>query len=834
MPTSNTLHEYLIESIVRLPGWGDADIRRARFSDLAWGLGCREGLEGLESPQEAAVSLVDLALASEVDASVDRWGGTVLGLRGLIEDLRELIPSLELDPLALPLARDPPGDGWCECPYPGLLPLEHWQAPIYFGRRAETRALLRRLTDTGAPRIQLVSGVAGCGKSSLLQAGVRGWLATGGLPSIPQAERWLVSSMFPAGYGGDPFLALTHGLARALDPASLDAPGEAALLKAQGAEALGRLLSRVLEARPARVYWLLIIDQLEELFTSVESDLADDFLEMLTASLEQPRLRVLAAIRAERLHHWFARPALIPTVNAGGLFILGSPSRLSLERMVLGPLSVLAPRVTITVDTGLIQDLLDDVHGHPEGLALMAEALQGIHARDGSGGRLTLKAYQEVRRDGLRGGLARRAERALARAGEGARGALDGLFVHLVHVGADEPARRRRADLRELVASPETHRLVQSLSAQDIRLVRVRAGDRPTVELAHEALLQGWPALRDWIKRRRTALVARAEVQRDARAWASTGRSAQRRWRDEDLGPVRACLREAGLLRDLDSAPDTGDFLIPERDWLAAELACGRLTLVQREEVGLRLAQLGDPRPGVGLRDRIPAIRWCAIPSGEVRVEGHGIFPVPALRISAFPVTQAQFESFLDADDGFGRHHWWEGLSRSATRGDRLPRHGNYPATQVSWHDATAFSRWLSERLGYRVRLPDEWEWQWAAQSARPGFVYPWGRDWRDGHANTEEAGLGRVTAVGLLPHGLSLQGAYDLAGNVWEWCRNRYDQPRVTVADTSSPRVLRGGSWRVNRGFARADFRLEGLPEDRMAGSGFRLVCEATGPTGA
>lgn len=131
----------------------------------------------------------------------------------------------------------------------------------------------------------------------------------------------------------------------------------------------------------------------------------------------------------------------------------------------------------------------------------------------------------------------------------------------------------------------------------------------------------------------------------------------------------------------------------------------------------------------------------------------------------------------------------------------------------------------MSARLGLPVRLPDEWEWQWAAQSARPGFIYPWGRQWREGHANSQESALGRVGSVGLYPNGRSLQGAYDLAGNAWEWCRNRYGRPASVAVDTVSARVLKGGSWRVNRGFARADFRLEGLPEDRMAGSGFRLV---------
>jgi formylglycine-generating enzyme required for sulfatase activity len=89
---------------------------------------------------------------------------------------------------------------------------------------------------------------------------------------------------------------------------------------------------------------------------------------------------------------------------------------------------------------------------------------------------------------------------------------------------------------------------------------------------------------------------------------------------------------------------------------------------------------------------------------------------------------------------------------------------------------------------------------------------------------------------------GQSLQGVSDLAGNIWEWCRNSFDAPRGRGARPSSAdglaevdseqgaqrgaRVIRGGSWRVNRGFARADFRLDAMPEDRVGSTGFRLAC--------
>jgi formylglycine-generating enzyme required for sulfatase activity len=155
-----------------------------------------------------------------------------------------------------------------------------------------------------------------------------------------------------------------------------------------------------------------------------------------------------------------------------------------------------------------------------------------------------------------------------------------------------------------------------------------------------------------------------------------------------------------------------------------------------------------------------------------------------------------------------------------------------------------AFCRWLSARLrangridpDWEIRLPKEWEWQQAATGGDNAHVYPWGREYESGLANIDETSgfdprgaeyLGRTSAVGLYRAGASPQGVYDLAGNVWEWCANKFEDPRLTQIDESyDSRVLRGGAWSNQASDARAAYRLDSIPNLRYDFAGFRVLC--------
>jgi formylglycine-generating enzyme required for sulfatase activity len=262
-----------------------------------------------------------------------------------------------------------------------------------------------------------------------------------------------------------------------------------------------------------------------------------------------------------------------------------------------------------------------------------------------------------------------------------------------------------------------------------------------------------------------------------------------------------------------------------------------------RRDAGLILGRLGW-RPGdVDALVEVPPGPFLYGDEKEEREIAHHYW------IGKYAVANCQYERFIE-DDGYQREALWseEGWAWRERNEREQPSYWDdadfsnaiFPVVGVTWYEAQAYCRWLTEalrmprcafqvwrddrleRLSYEpealiVRLPSEEEWERAARGT-DGRAYPWGDVFDRSKANVREEKLIGTTAVSTYPQGVSPVGAWDMSGNVWEWTEPLHEPSTERF-------VLRGGSWGGDQGDARCAFRLRLIPVDFFINVGFRVV---------
>jgi formylglycine-generating enzyme required for sulfatase activity len=216
--------------------------------------------------------------------------------------------------------------------------------------------------------------------------------------------------------------------------------------------------------------------------------------------------------------------------------------------------------------------------------------------------------------------------------------------------------------------------------------------------------------------------------------------------------------------------------------------------------------------------------------------DAHRLY-LPGYAISRVPITNAQWQLFVQATDHEPPEYW---------NGKRAPRgKESHPVVEVNWHQALAYCRWLGEVTGKSIMLPSEAEWEKAARGANDSRAYPWGETFDAARCNVDDSGFGGTTPVGIFLNGASPYGCLDMAGNVWEWTRSLWgkeiekpefgypydpDDPIRENLDAADDvwRLVRGGSWHFSRVNARCAVRLGDHPDDRGGSLGFRVVLRA------
>ena len=432
-------------------------------------------------------------------------------------------------------------------PYKGLEAFTEADQANFFGRRSVTDELVSQLGRPGTEgRFVIAVGASGSGKSSVVRAGLVPRLRSG---AVDGSERWLVATMVP---GADPFASLQQALRSVATEERRPNPSGI------GDEPFEQLLHR---AVPYGAPILLVIDQLEELFTLVDDDWTrQEFLHGLTRAVEDPHsgLRVAATLRADYLDRPLRSADFGQLVKRGAVAIVGM-SASEIGEAITQP----AAGAGVEVEPALVTQIVADVVDQPAALPLLQFALTELFELRSSDARriMTLEDYRTL--GGIDAAIASRADSAVAVLPEASRELSRRVFLRLVDVdnaGTVTRRRVRRSQLTALSEDDSVDRLLDTFGAGRLLTFDHDPDTRePTVEVAHEALIQQWPRFQQWVREAGDGLRVQQQIAAAAATWDEQGRD------DTDL--VRG-LRLESALELAESTPDAYDRL--EREFVAA------------------------------------------------------------------------------------------------------------------------------------------------------------------------------------------------------------------------------------------------------------------------
>ncbi|GAA3802210.1 hypothetical protein GCM10023083_41610 [Streptomyces phyllanthi] len=425
------------------------------------------------------------------------------------------------------------GEAGAESPYRGLARFETGDSGRFFGREQFTDDLLDLLRRR---RFAAVFGPSGSGKSSLLRAGL-----------IPALRHCQEPGLRPAAI-------------RILTPGDHPARTHAPLLTPSTAGSSG-------------ADTFVIVDQFEEVFTLChDGDERARFIDLLLAA-RQPasRLRVLLAVRGDFYGHCAEHRHLADALRDANV-LAGAMSPAELRDAVVKP----ATAAGLTVERALTARLVKEVADAPGGLPLLSHVLLETWRRR-RGKTLTLAGYEAA--GALDGAIAKTAEQVYDRFTKDQAVTARRVLLRLIAPGDGTPDTRRPAQRAELETTgrQETAPVLEAL----VR-ARLLTLDGDMVELAHEALITGWPRLRGWIQDNRERLCVHRKLTEAAHAWHELGREAGALYRGSRLATAQEHF----------GAPHRGDLTDLEDAFLTASLAADQQQLRAAARVTRRLRTL--------------------------------------------------------------------------------------------------------------------------------------------------------------------------------------------------------------------------------------------------
>ena len=209
----------------------------------------------------------------------------------------------------------------------------------------------------------------------------------------------------------------------------------------------------------------------------------------------------------------------------------------------------------------------------------------------------------------------------------------------------------------------------------------------------------------------------------------------------------------------------------------------------------------------------------------EIFVEKTG-YRTTAEKLGYGTVYYGRFRKTIDEKTGLKKLTWNSSLISKAVegacwhqplgQGSTLHNKRNHPVVQVSLEDAMAFAAWTGKRLP----TEDEWE---AASRTTHGYVFPWGKDWKNDSCNIEESHIGDTTPVDKYIELANDFVIADTMGNVLDWTLDRSEPPSYRKNGLKYY-IVKGGSW-ISGNDIRLFSRFKSEPESHSNILGFRCV---------
>ena len=414
-------------------------------------------------------------------------------------------------------------------PYRGLELFDVEHAPLFFGREALTEWLLDALKRKPAAvenRFLAIVGASGSGKSSLARAGLLAALKDGKLDG---SAAWPRAICRP---GSEPFFNLANALT-GLAPESVTALVFNDLRhRTDGERSLNVAAKLVLGEPPRAERLVVLVDQFEEVFTlcNDEAERRELIANLLhAATVAGGRTIVVLTMRADFYPRCAAYANLAAALSSKYQVLVGPMTEDELRRAIDRP----ARLAGLEPEPGLVELLVDDIRGRAGALPLLQFALQEVWRRR-EDYRLTIRTYREIGQ--IEGALQRKADAVYETFTAEQKEFCRRIFLRLVQPGEGSEDTRRRASLSELLPGDSmqagtVRAIINRLADPDSRLLTTgrqqTASGEGTLEVAHEALIRGWPQLRTWIETDRAGLRTHLRLIDAAKEWSDAASEAK-------------------------------------------------------------------------------------------------------------------------------------------------------------------------------------------------------------------------------------------------------------------------------------------------------------------